>query len=447
MNLLPILYLLVIGNGIAAMLFVLYMVFYKVRTKSIQYFAFGSFLQTIAWIIFSINSNNLTESVLLFGNLFQYFGFSLQVYGFTYMKYKKPQKSLYLFLLITFMVYLLYVFYPNISSHKIFISSFFYFLLFGYMFLVLILPKTNTKMQNIVAVFALIFSLIHISRGVHSVMFDAINIISDMNVVKVLTINMYVIVTFTFPLFLLFILKEDDNKNLRELNATKDKLFRIIGHDLKSPIIQLIQFSEIIELTHGEIPPDKLGKLGKTMRESTMRTSKLLDNLLKWAQSQSNSILFEQESINAKINIDESIKLLSINAIEKSVKLINTVDDDLFLFVDLNMYKTIIRNLISNAIKFSFENTDITISARTIGDYAEISVTDSGIGICEIDILKIFKIDEGFTTPGTNNEIGTGLGLILCKEFVEKHNGKISIESELNKGTSISFTVPIKRIP
>ncbi len=180
------------------------------------------------------------------------------------------------------------------------------------------------------------------------------------------------------------------------------------------------------------------------IHEGIVNTHKLLDNLLIWALSQQGKIDFNPERINLHLLADETSDLLMQSTKNKSIKLLNQIPESIFIDADKDMLSTIIRNLISNAVKFTSRGGEITIKAENKQQFTEITVKDNGIGISKKTQSKLFDISENTSTEGTDNEEGTGLGLILCKEFTEKHGGKIWVESEIGKGSSFSFTVPFK---
>ncbi len=241
------------------------------------------------------------------------------------------------------------------------------------------------------------------------------------------------------------------NKKLNELNATKDKFFSIIAHDLKSPFSALLGFSNLLLKNYQKYDEKKRKKYLKFINSSLIKAYRLLENLLSWSHSQTGLIDFSPVKINIKILIDEIILLLTEIAGNKNIKLLTNVENGLFVYADKNMIETVIRNLISNALKFTPKNGEISINTRFATDeneqnFTQISIKDSGVGISPEIQNKLFKITEAVSTKGTENEAGTGLGLILCKEFVEKHGGKIWVKSETGKGSSFYFIIPNKPI-
>ena len=240
-------------------------------------------------------------------------------------------------------------------------------------------------------------------------------------------------------------LKENE-QNLYESNAEKDKFFSIIAHDLKSPFNSMLGFSELLIENFDKYDISRQKKYISLINQSLQNTHKLLENLLLWSRAQRGIVDFVLKKENLYVLSDETIELLSHAAKNKSITLTNQIPKDIYVEVDKNMLSTIIRNLISNAIKFTPKGGEITAKARTITDenkqnYVEISVNDNGVGISLENQSKIFEITESVSTEGTENEQGTGLGLILCKDFVEKHGGKIWIKSEVGKGSKVIFTL------
>jgi signal transduction histidine kinase/ligand-binding sensor domain-containing protein len=232
---------------------------------------------------------------------------------------------------------------------------------------------------------------------------------------------------------------------LNELNASKDKFFSIIAHDLKNPFNAIIGFSEMLkdEIASGEL--NKSGEYAGMIYDSATKTYRLLENLLEWANSQRGKISFNPMTINLSEIFREDFRILNEMARRKDIELINHFADDLTIVADKNMIKTLLRNLISNAIKFTYKNGKVEVWAASGNKQLEISISDSGIGMTKETISKLFRIDSNLSTNGTENEKGTGLGLILCKEFVEKHRGKIWVESVPGKGSIFRVTLPLDK--
>lgn len=230
-------------------------------------------------------------------------------------------------------------------------------------------------------------------------------------------------------------------KELQELNATKDKFFSIIAHDLKTPFNSILGLSEILKEEAKNLDIATIEQYSGIIHSTSSNTFRLLENLLEWARIQRSQILFHPVSIRLKDLVDEVIEFMVEKANSKMIAVINYIPDEMVVYADKDMLKTILRNLISNALKFTSTRGKIEIKAISKGSTTEILVLDTGTGISKDDMAKIFRIDSNFTKDGTENEKGTGLGLLLCKEFVEKHGGKIWVESEIGKGSTFIFTL------
>ena len=242
------------------------------------------------------------------------------------------------------------------------------------------------------------------------------------------------------------VMEEDLKKSetrLRESNSTKDKFFSIIAHDLKSPFLGLLGFSKMLVDDYDSLQDEEKKQYINGIHNLADNTYKLLTNLLDWSQLQRSRMELNPEILNLYENLICAVQLIKGTAEQKSISIETKVDDGINVKADKNMLETILRNVISNAIKFSYPNSKIFVSAKNLGDLVEICVKDFGLGINEDCRNNLFQIDKNISTRGTDNESGTGLGLILCKEMVELNGGKIWIESEEFKGTTVYFTIPI----
>jgi signal transduction histidine kinase len=236
---------------------------------------------------------------------------------------------------------------------------------------------------------------------------------------------------------------KETNQQLSLLNATKDKLFSIIANDLRNPFNAVKGFSEMLIKRYNILPSEKIKQYGEMIYLSSSIAHTLLENLLLWSRSQTGSIDFDPTKLNLR-SVADNIKTLSeVSAVNKNIKIHLQIEDDLYILADEKMINTVLRNLISNAIKFTNANGNVTLTACRVENYIEVTVADDGVGIPETTISKLFNIDANITSKGTANESGTGLGLILCKEFIEKHGGKILVKSELGKGSEFKFNLPI----
>lgn len=237
-------------------------------------------------------------------------------------------------------------------------------------------------------------------------------------------------------------LQESENQ-LRDHAATKDKLFSIIAHDLRSPFNGILGFSELLIKNSSHYEAEKTERLLGHINTSAKNALTLLDNLLNWAKSQTGQIGFEPETITLSLLINESIELSKANARNKDITINFFEASEVVVHADQNMLKTVIRNLISNAIKFTNPNGKIDIYTIKNNSSVEVIVSDDGVGMDAKTQDSIFSLDTNISTTGTANEKGSGLGLILCKEFIEKHGGEICVESQLGEGSNFKFTLPL----
>ncbi len=232
------------------------------------------------------------------------------------------------------------------------------------------------------------------------------------------------------------------NAKLEEEVATKDKFFSIISHDLRSPFTALLGYTRMMDEDFESFSQDEVREAIKSLHSTSENLYELLEGLLTWSRAQRGKLELNPERVNLNETVNGLFELMHPVADKKKIELINEISPNTFVYADPDMLLGIIRNLVSNSIKFTPEEGSVRVQHSRNNDFDEITVADTGVGIAEKDLDKIFKIDVHHTTPGTNNEPGTGLGLILVKELVEKHGGKLKVESELGKGTRISFTLP-----
>lgn len=235
---------------------------------------------------------------------------------------------------------------------------------------------------------------------------------------------------------------EKYTNKLKEANATKDKFFGIIAHDLKNPFNAIIGFSDILVNFMDGFEKEKIKTFVESIYTTSKSTYKLLENLLEWSRTQTGKIQFNPEPLVIENIVISTIEQLQGIAESKNISLKYQIKESIIVKADENMLNTILRNLITNSIKYTNESGKITVIVEQNEKEVLFSVKDTGIGMNEDTISKLFKIEEKISRPGTNNEKGTGLGLLLCKEFVEKHDGTIQVESQVDVGTTFIFNIP-----
>lgn len=233
-------------------------------------------------------------------------------------------------------------------------------------------------------------------------------------------------------------------EQLRDLNARKDKFFSIVSHDVRSMLVSSIGFSKLLISDAETLPRDLIKEFASHVHSSTTNTYDLLENLLTWTRLQTGRLHYQREWHGVHDLIENNLTMLQANAAQKGIELSreSEPDPDVQVYADRNMLNSVLQNLITNAIKFTQRGGRVSVSARTYNNTVEISVTDTGVGISPENAEKLFRIDQHHSSSGTEDEEGTGLGLVLCKDMIEKHDGKIWVESEVGKGSSFRFTLP-----
>ena len=236
-------------------------------------------------------------------------------------------------------------------------------------------------------------------------------------------------------------------KQLADLNATKDKFFSVIGHDLRGPFTVLLGFSEIFADPKRDLTLQQRLRFGSLIHQSARNAYNLLENLLDWARLQRGVIEFEPVTLDIYTSIEECFSLVNHGALMKEIRLSHDVPRATYVNADPNMLNTIIRNLISNAIKFTSNGGAIDVHVTRKDEQLQVTVADTGVGISPADIEKLLSDMTSLSTTGTRGEQGTGLGLLLCREFITFHGGDLWIDSIEGEGSTFNFTLPLAPLP
>lgn len=231
-------------------------------------------------------------------------------------------------------------------------------------------------------------------------------------------------------------------EELKQANDTKNKFFSIIAHDLNNPVAALLMNAEMQHLNYDNHTPEERRQMSSEMYYSAIRLSELVDNLLDWSRTQLNRIEFRPQTFNLARFIKENMDHIRLSLERKAIQLNLELDENSSMTADTGMLGTVLRNLVSNAVKFTPRGGEIQLEVENNGNETVFSVQDNGVGINQDDVGKLFRIDVQHKTKGTENEKGTGLGLVLCREFVEKHGGRIWVESSPGTGSRFSFSIP-----
>jgi signal transduction histidine kinase len=325
----------------------------------------------------------------------------------------------------------------------------------------LLIRKEKTSLVRLVSVTYILFSLSWFTSAVGAfVLKEDFKLVTGDNMFEMINYIFSILYLIIGSVGYLMILKEEDersmremntiieldNQELKELNRTKDRFFSIIAHDLRGPIGAMIQLGEILNKTHKEISVQERELLISSISKSAGKTFNLLENLLQWSRSETGRLIIQSAEMDISEIAADTLELLEESVRQKNIHISNEIREPVKAYGDPDMIKTVIRNIISNAIKYVHENGNIILSAETVPENGRvrIRISDDGVGIDPGVVNSLFDLDHNYTTRGTNNESGSGLGLKLCKEFVEKNNGEIHAESEVGKGSTFEIRLPAR---
>ncbi len=467
-DIVSILLLFVLTCTFIAVFFTIEAILFKKKDRTTLMYIVSKYFQAAAVALLIIPEYSTNTTLIVLYNVLFFTGIAGEVYtiiAINSTRYKLHRNVLFGAVIFASLFNIVNLFMGFALAYRLLVVGIFTFSVYVYFALILLLKKETSKMQKVTGWISFVFSIPWGLRTYYVIMNFSTADVFNSNVLQITAYIGTIVFFSVLPMLYLLIFKEKNqqklqeqyrkiasknekilstNEQLKSLNATKDNFFRIIGHDLKGPIGQMIQLSEIFEENYVDMSDETLLMLIKSMKESSIRGIKLLENLLDWARSQTGDILFNPEPVIISELIIGNKELLEEQAKIKNVR-INTFD--LYegkVTIDRNMINTVIRNLLSNAIKFTRTNGNIEIRNSIDKNNLIVSVKDNGLGMSDNDSSKLFKVGMERTSVGTNNEIGTGIGLILCKEFIDKHNGSIWVNSKLGEGSTFYFSIPIK---
>lgn len=389
-------------------------------------------------------------SVILSRNLFLFAGF-MRIFGvqkFFKKEINTLHKVLTVITIVIFEVTLVYFtyFHENLHMPTVVAGIF----LSGILLVIAVQILKNKTINNqatyiFTAIVFFIFAAILILRVVGWVLFPSIRDVFASTFLNNLQFLSSMVIDITWAIMFFVIYNQKLTLQLKNVNSQKDKFFSILAHDLRNPFNNILGYS-LLTLNNLRIYDiNKIEEHIHVIYKMSKQTYNLLEEILMWAKSQSGNIFYSPQELSFITVCQEIIETLKVSAIAKNITINNFDTNKTYLSADENMLKTILRNLISNAIKFTHQNGTINIFTETSGSNAIIIISDNGVGIDKNNIEKLWEITSHYSTTGTADEKGTGFGLILCKEFVEKHGGKIWVESELGKGSNFKFTMPLNK--
>jgi len=289
------------------------------------------------------------------------------------------------------------------------------------------------------------FEVLILIRTVYRYLYPQDQIISYGSLDSLYSICLFLLSLIGIVGFLLLVKEKQDHK-IQKLLDDKNQFFSIIAHDLRGPLGSSVLLSELFLENIEDYSREEIREISELQHDSNKNIYKLLENLLEWSRIQTGMITFSPQNVLLNVLIKENLELSKNAALHKNINLIFESTDEIEAEIDKNMIGTVLRNLLSNAIKFTEKNGEIKIKLLKMGNMAKISITDNGIGVPDSIKENLFRINEKVSQKGTENETGSGLGLLLCSEFINIHSGKIWVESEPGEGSSFKFTLPLKNI-
>ena len=425
-------------------LFATYVKLYKVKNPIINIFMLSRVLGIVFLIMLSLREGAPNQLGIIINTTINLFIVFYEIYCISFIERKFDSKHFKRFLLIPVFFSIALSFFSMASvSERMTVVSLSVSIMYAFTAYILLTEKGKTKIQFLTGYILALVALALLMRSLGA-FFEVGTEVASTNYMLILPLMFFLILNLVIPLLLIFILKEKDNLKLTELNKSKDKFFSIIAHDLRGPFGGLQQIGELLWLNN--ITDEKREKLTKVLYQNSKKTFSLLDNLLKWAGANAGLISYQPSRLNLHQIALNNVHLFNSQVKLKNIELRCNFDKDIFVYADFDMIDTVIRNLISNAIKFTSEGGKIEIVLVKIDEVhnaCTIAIVDSGIGMNKDSQLKVFDIDATISTLGTNKETGTGLGLKLCKEFLTVNKGSIWIESIENKGTGVFISLPI----
>lgn len=237
----------------------------------------------------------------------------------------------------------------------------------------------------------------------------------------------------------------NENRLAKTLNSNKDKFVALIAHDLKAAFHGLLGFSEVLDTEFDELTPESIRKIISYLNDTSQSTYKLLENLLEWAMVENGSMIYRAQKLDLKQIVDDITVALHLSAQQKQIDIFQNIQQNTLVYTDANMLKSLLRNILFNALKFSTNGGQIKIYDRLDHDRLHVFIEDQGVGMDQAQLDRLFNTNLTQTTKGTNGEMGTGLGLILCKQFAQKLGGRLNVQSTLGQGTIFSFSLALAK--
>ncbi|OYX83798.1 MAG: hypothetical protein B7Y83_10295 [Flavobacteriales bacterium 32-34-25] len=420
--------------------------FNKDNKTHLLVFGFSKIFQAFAWLSFFIRTDTVTINPIniVITNTLIFTSYYLESVAMLMMIKDSPKKAYqiqFLLFIITLLCFYGAVFVEAAANIRVSLASVIIFTLLILPSLQFLTATRSSLFKKILGLNYSILLIVLVFRTFYPLFKTSTTLYSVDPTQKIIFLIIFLMMIISGVGYLL-LLQEEKEMQVKKLLDDKDKFFSIIAHDLRGPFNGIIGLSELLLENDNQLKPKETNEFIQLIHQSSKNAYSLLDNLLTWAQSQTGSLEFNPKKIEISPIINKTINLLGNIAKSKNISIESKIENEEYAFADKDMLETIFRNLISNAIKFTENNGEVQLSMTRENNQIVFSVQDNGIGIASEKITNLFAINHRNTTSGTNDETGTGLGLMLCKDFIEKHGGKIWVESEIGKGSVFKFTIP-----
>ena len=420
--------------------------FSKENKTHLLVFGFSKIFQSFAWLAFFLRTDTVAFNPvnILITNTLVFTSYYLESVAMLMMvkdSSKKAYQIQFLLFIITLLSFYGAVFVEAAANIRVSLASIIIFTLLILPSLQFLMATRSSLFKKILGFNYVILLIVLVFRTFYPLFKTSTTLYSVDPTQKIIFLIIFLMMIISGVGYLL-LLQEEKEMQVKKLLDDKDKFFSIIAHDLRGPFNGIIGLSELLLENDNQLKPKETNEFIQLIHQSSKNVYSLLENLLTWAQSQTGSLEFSPKKIEISPIINKTISLLDNIAKSKNIRIESKIKNEEYAFADKDMLETIFRNLISNAIKFTENNGEVQLSITRENNQIVFSVQDNGIGIPPEKITNLFAINHRNTTSGTNDETGTGLGLMLCKDFVKKHGGKIWVESEIGKGSNFKFSIP-----
>lgn len=449
--------LILILNIFTVLFFFIYIRLYKnLELQKLKLFASARLLQSITWLVYMLEVRELDWITMAFSMIPLAFGVFLEAFCLGTINEKLEKTKLYRLLFIPLLFSIVYFAFASFMVARVVIASTYFTFVYLFIWYRHSFKRNNSGMQRVTGWIGFLTALTFFFRGSVTLLANVHLVVTSQIYYNVIAGIGIFITTAFWPLLFLFLQKENDerlilskdrrierdNLKLRKINAAKDKFFSIISHDLRSPFSSVLGFLELIVENSKNRNYEKIETYSNLAYLSAQQSFNLMNNLLEWSRIQTGRLKLTREKFKLSELILNIKTLFEGRLNAKQIVLKMNMDEEIILYADKFMIDSTIRNLLSNGIKFSETGGTVELTIRQTTADTKIEIRDYGVGIDPEKLARLFDEEYNVTTEGTNHEKGSGLGLILCKEFIEKHDGKLRLQSTPGSGTTVTCIIP-----